>query len=195
MKRELFVGLLVLSAAAHGQAGPSLTDTLDWMKNTLAPKGITYTDRNGFSYHSTPGDGHYTELINSFSYRQCQVKIVKRIEYVSKALFQSERPFLSEETDTFSLSDIDPKSVHIDDSAYEDLRGRVVVLSTTDDKKAIHCQTINRNPGKDYGKDAGCVPALDDTEQLRFATAEYAERFAKALKHAVGLCGGKPSAF
>jgi hypothetical protein len=31
--------------------------------------------------------------------------------------------------------------------------------------------------------------------QLGFSTPEYAKRFAKALRHAVNLCGGKPSAF
>jgi len=31
--------------------------------------------------------------------------------------------------------------------------------------------------------------------QLGFSTPEYAQRFAKAFKHAVTLCGGKPSTF
>jgi len=31
--------------------------------------------------------------------------------------------------------------------------------------------------------------------ELGFSTPEYAKRFAKAFKHAVTLCGGKPSAF
>jgi hypothetical protein len=34
---------------------------------------------------------------------------------------------------------------------------------------------------------------LRDT--LGFSTPEYAKRFAKALRHAVNLCGGKPSSF
>src|SRR5438128_1876054 len=47
-------------------------------------------------------------------------------------------------------------------------------------------------PGPKYGKDAGCISADDSDETIRFSTAEYALRFAKALKHAIILCGGKP---
>jgi len=52
------------------------------------------------------------------------------------------------------------------------------------------------NANGDSGNEAYC----DDTEQepkdlnsatLGFSTPEYAKRFAKALPHAVGLCGGK----
>jgi hypothetical protein len=91
--------------------------------------------------------------------------------------------------------------------AKEDLEGKVISLHTTDDRKAIQCQEKNvavwdskGMPDKDFKPDAGftaahCIGAPYNEQELRFRTREYATRFPKALRHAVVLCGGKPSAF
>jgi hypothetical protein len=83
----------------------------------------------------------------------------------------------------FSLADIDRMSVTIDhDSTFKDFVG-VYIYTTNDRDKILH--TSNSLP----------ADGLMVNEYYFFTPSEYAPRFAKALKHAVQLCGGKPSAF
>ena len=82
------------------------------------------------------------------------------------------------------LSLIDPDSIkaYVDNVIPGDKDQGDVVLVTTDDKKNI----VEKSTGKPY---------YTEREFISFIGIEYAERFAKALKHAVALCGGKPSTF
>jgi hypothetical protein len=170
----------------------SLSDTLEWMKNTLGPKGFVESARNGYNrYEAVPGKTSYTEVIKSFSYDGCRVKVVKVIDTFDPVLFGGDH-YVAEYTDEFNLADFDPNTVD-SNTGDADLAGRIVVFSTTNDKKLIHCSSVTLNGGQ--RKPTACIPAVDDTEQLRFSSKEYTERFAKALRHAIKLCGGKPSTF
>jgi hypothetical protein len=182
---------LVLIPTAQAQ---TLKETLDWMRNTLQPSGALGMDQNGASRYSVMPGYLHAETIKKFSYESCKVTLVKLQEDIDPALFGNSTPNLTEYTESFSLADIDPATI-THDSGDGDLNGKIVVFSTTNDKKTIHCSAVNKNPGKEFGKDAGCLPAYDNSEQLRFSTTQYTLRFAKALKHAVQLCGGKPSTF
>jgi hypothetical protein len=178
------------TSAENPTKSPSLSETLEWMKSSLGPTGIVQSDRNGYNkYEAVPGKTSYTEIIKSFSYDSCRVKVVKVAETVNPLVGD----YMAQYADEFTLSDFDPDTVKTN-TGDGNLRGHIVVFSTINDKKMIHCSSITLN-GKDAGQPSECVPALDDTEQLRFSSTEYTERFAKALRHAIKLCGGKPSAF
>jgi hypothetical protein len=112
--------------------------------------------------------------------------------------FYSDRP---SETYTLSLCDIDPVSIKVEtfkilpgivsesvSNCADNCDGAIVGFLTSDD-----AATINEvGPGAD---------GLNKTESktskafLDVDDVNYAKRFAKALKHAVELCGGKPSDF
>jgi hypothetical protein len=195
--RSLRCGLVtvcLLTAAAFAQnaaKSPSLSETLEWMKNTLGPKGFVESDRNGYNkYEAVPGKTSYTETIKSFSYDGCRIKIVKIADTVDPVIGGE---YVAQYTDEFDLSDFDPTSIDAE-SGDGDLKGHVVTFSTTNDKKLIRCSSITLN-GKDAGKPSPCVPAMDDSEQLRFSSENYTKRFSKALRHAIELCGGKKSTF
>jgi hypothetical protein len=79
---------------------------------------------------------------------------------------------------------------------------------TTDDRSVIHKQsavwhidsyyyTSNENLVSCTGPDKGCVEkeASIEAGDLTVDNLEFAQRFARAFRHAVELCGGKPSAF
>jgi hypothetical protein len=200
--------LAVLSVLGVTQNKPGLQETFQWMQNTLAPNGLTYMDRNGYSYHAIPdGAGHHwTELITNISYDGCHVQVSKDLD-----VLYSTGHFVYQEKDSFNLADIDPTTATpgdgIPDGLYnEDLESKVISLRTTDDRKVIQCQEKNIAawdskglPVKDFKPDSGfnakCLSAPYNEQELRFKTPEYTARFAKALRYAVELCGGKASAF
>lgn len=99
--------------------------------------------------------------------------------------------YRAEYIETFNLSDIDPASITVT----KDLPISIT-LSTTNDRALIHCAALDKNlGGENYGKNAGCIPEIDSNETLRLASVGYAQRLAKAFRHAVVLCGGKRSTF
>ena len=180
--RLVLVALCVsLATAAFSQSepkSPTLSDTLEWMKSTLGPKGFAESTRNGYSrYEAVPGKTSYTETIKSFSYDGCRIKIVKIADTVDPILGGE---YVAQYTDEFDLSDFDPSTVDAQ-SGDGELKGHVVVFSTTNDKKLIRCSAVTLN-GKETGQSTDCVPATDDTEQLRFSSKEYTQRFSKALR-------------
>jgi hypothetical protein len=100
----------------------------------------------------------------------------------------------------------------------EDMQGTQVNFKTTDAKPRIHMESIasggktltcSRKNAEDLddlckampGNTAYCgfsnaKSTKDETQDtLGFTTPEYAKRFAKALRHAVTLCGGDKSTF
>jgi len=84
-----------------------------------------------------------------------------------------------------NLSLVDPESIkwNTDDTLHKDT-GQLVMVST-DDKKTI----VTKMEKEDT------KPYLTQRVFISFLGPEYAERFAKAFKNAVILCGGKPSTF
>jgi hypothetical protein len=82
------------------------------------------------------------------------------------------------------LSLIDPDSIkaYVENMIPGDKDIGDLMLVTTDDKKNI----VEKTGGKSY---------YQEREFITFIGIDYAERFAKAFKHAVMLCGGKSSTF
>jgi hypothetical protein len=82
---------------------------------------------------------------------------------------------------SFSLADIDPADIHVENRL---LPGQSsVTFHTTNFRKTI-MQTQN-----------GSSQEFPTSYYIVFTNDWFAPRFAKALKRAVGLCGGKPSSF
>ena len=173
---------------AHAQ---TLKETTDWMKSSLAPKGIADLEANGFNLYETNGS-RYSESL-SLEFNGCSVKVTKDTVLTDFAVNDYHTRYI----ETFNLSDIDPKTVLTTDvgSGIWRQRDTAVTFSTTNDKKTIHCSAIVTEQGAKFGKDAGCMPADDSDELMRFGTSEYARRFVKAMRHAVTVCGGKASTF
>jgi len=144
MRRVLALSLLAtVTAFAHSAAkSPSLSETLEWMKSTLGPKGLVEWDRNGYNkYEAVPGKTSYTEVIKSFSYEDCRVKVVKETSTVDPLIGGD---YMAQYTDEFNLSDFDPTSVDTQ-SGDGVLKGHVVTFSTTNDKKLIRCSSVTLN--------------------------------------------------
>jgi len=102
----------------------------------------------------------------------------------------------------------------------EDTQGKYVVFKTTNAKPKIHEEATSMIGTSPYGwqpsvkkqRDELCKAMPSNTaycdvpehkekpedktsDMLGFRTPQYAQRFARALRRAIELCGGKPSAF
>jgi hypothetical protein len=246
--RVAFVTAISLLALQAQTNSPSLTDTFDWMANTLKP-----TERNNvFTHRLTPRpyvkdwvdkeiDPYHTERISGFSHDGCRVTF--NVEIIDNDMgMLLGKYFVFSSADTFDLKDIDPKSIRIQNSCEPvetssgpvepwncgDSQGKIVVFQTVDAKPSIHeegsassgksnyglwgvthhtkynldemCKEANTHG--DSGNGAYCdQPDKQETPKdltstaLGFASSDYANRFAKAFRHAAELCGGKASSF
>lgn len=98
----------------------------------------------------------------------------------------------------FHLGTIDPESVKVVTSREsqkqpEGWKLTNVHLATTNNEKTIWASASNWEESKKVPESLQLWSMTDFDFQFR--DTEQAERFAKALKHAVTLCGGKPSSF
>jgi hypothetical protein len=166
---------IALTAAAHAQqgqtepSGPSLKETLRWMQD-LFPVSQTLTDRRA---------GEKREL----TFSECTVTI--RENWVTH-----DDPSVRRET-IVDLSLIDPQSIqsYAGDLDSEKKIG-IVMMTATNGKKVITAAAENTLTKARIGK-----PFSSQHLWLYFVRPDYAERFAKAFRHAVEHCGGMPSAF
>jgi hypothetical protein len=170
----VFVGL---TANAQNIASVSLKDTLEWMHNFSADHATQLTGHGG------GGDGickigtpNCVERFDSttFGSQGCSATLTWLITLDghewNKDIYQ------------FSLKDLDPESVTFGKSWPFLL--------------AVHAETTN-NEKKVYQVINGRVPT-DGAQtfiEVVFNYPDDGKRFAKALKHAIKLCGGKPSVF
>lgn len=118
--------------------------------------------------------------------RGCQVTFVYET-WKGEVRKGEEETFHSREQ--VNLGDLDPTSITSDDSAPE-ISGLPVTT--------VRVHTTDKTPSvNEAGGDRGWEPALviQTTELLWELPSPYAERFVKALHHAITLCGGKSSAF
>ena len=161
----------VVPTACNNRYGPSLSETLSWMSQTYNPH------EDGFGGHgeyltkcmaSCEDVGDEISSRETFTYKGCQIATITTSN-------RKEDHGLHE---TFNLRDIDPQSI----------------LVTSDPATVPEVKFSARNnaealiySGNIVGKGTNSAFAMDD--------AAYAERFANALRHAVELCGGRPSTF
>jgi hypothetical protein len=192
-----------------------LAETLQWMDQTYNPhEGAENLGQgHGWEIHYVTNTKNHSETENerfqtTFSYND-SCRIVVHAETFAVGVFE-DTPSTS--TYTFDLRDIDPESIKIEtfdprkdvfncadaDEVQNyglDCTSAEVEFQARNGSTAIvedNLITFSKLQGKDHE-----VRNRSTTSKSWFAVddAEYAKRFARALKHAVQLCGGQTSKF
>jgi len=162
MNRSLLttIATCVIAVPVYCQtpASPSLTETFDWIANTLKSS----EGNNSFTHFPTPRsyvkqwvdeeiNPFHRETIENFSQDGCRVTF--EVEMVDNDMgFLLGKVFYFRAVDTFDLKDIDSQSIRIQDSCKavdtpsgpvesrncEDEQGKIVVFQTIDAKPKIH---------------------------------------------------------
>ena len=173
--KSRWLGLLfVISIACQAQQGqpelstPSLNDTLLWMQATFPMSQTLAAQRAGDKRELT--------------FSGCTATIRQH--------WATDGPSVRRET-IIDLSLIDPRSIqsYAGDLGSEKKIG-ILMLTATNDKKVITATAENTVTKAPIGK-----PFSSEHLWLYFIAPDLAERFAKAFRHAVELCSGRPSAF
>jgi hypothetical protein len=186
--KRIALVLLMLATASFAQQkpqpGPTLDATLAFMQNALAQYGYIHTS------------GKDQELkIKKYNDEPCRLFVEWETKYEMNTLEDGVYPIEYR----FDLGSIDPESVKVSIPDYEKHKPEGwklinVHLAATNNESSIYMSASNWDT-----KDSKVPETLRLTRQtdfsFQFRDKEQAERFAKALKHAVVLCGGKPSSF
>lgn len=210
----VFVGVGSFFASRSFAKHRDLRETLSWIDQTYNPHegGDRLGQGHGWQIHyhkNDSGEEEVTQKFNTtFAYEgRCQVAIHSETLPVG---VWSEIPSVT--TYTFNLRDIDPDSFKVKTyDLYKDVfscadphevelfqldcADAEIEFLTHDGAAAINDATVTtytKLTGSDHesrntSKTNMCSLVVDDVP--------YAQRLAKALKHAVELCGGKPSRF
>ncbi len=190
-----------------------LQDTLLWMDRTYNPHegGDNFGQGHGWEIHylRKGNSEEVTQKLKQTFTHDGGCNIVIHSETMPEG-FHSETP--STTTYTFNLCDIDPASIkvktydlHKDVFSCADAE-QVKLYELSCDNAVIEFQTrngataINENMVKTFTKLTGSDHELRNVSKtnkcwLVADDVPYAQRLAKALKHAVELCGGKASRF
>jgi hypothetical protein len=160
------------------KTSPEILKTLHWIQNTLA-------DWEGKTFGQNSTRESLLWDING-----CQVIFVYA---TTKELPPAEGGYFGETShmrEQVNLGDLDPSSLQVYDAAFDDIHRPVSTVSvdTTDKVPAIRLTLSDRT----WEPPMATVPS---TSLLWELPSPYAARFAKALKHAITLCGGQPSSF
>jgi hypothetical protein len=173
-KQAILAVLLLVTAAA--QSGPSLQDTEDFMIGLLQ------------QYHRVMDDGRTQQLQLVSKYAKAGKEPEPCRLYTEDAITFSTKDWkLQVQEFQFHLGTIDPNSIVVQDVTTLKQHRKVansVAFHTTNHNQVIWMTWDNYKTL--YQSSEYSFDILGD---------ENAKRFAKALRHAVELCGGKPSAF
>jgi hypothetical protein len=183
---KLVIAGLILCAASYAlaQDTPTLRETLEWMQNTLdSGAGSLYMSQKDGSTEKremTLPDAKSCEV--SFQY---QTGLLANYSYgiITKPTFKL--------TEKFNFKDIDPSTIEsgkpTKDGKPADIIGPYVIfVATTRDNAKLIFNVRDLLP----------TPQTFSSDSLTFSLPyPYADRFTKAFKHAVALCGGKASSF
>jgi len=182
-----FILVVLTAMTAVGQdktqqeKSPSLDSTLEYMQNTLS--------RYGFM-HTTGKD----QELNLKGDEPCRIYVEWEITVTLHTPQDGVYPVEYQ----FHLGTIDADSVKVvtDDAQKNKPEGwklTTVHLAATNNESKIWMSASEWKESKKVPKSLQLASFSDFDFQFR--DREQAGRFAKALKHAVTLCGGKPSAF
>jgi len=176
---------MLLGGATNAQKAdtPSLKDTLSWMHN--------FADANAFQYVFQDPDNNspcaigargcqLRHDVSTFNSQGCSATVTLTLTLDLKEIGGT--------TYVFSLKDLDPN--------------RVTSVSETPLQNAVRAETTNKvktiteSLSLAVGNATGPVePDKDTWLEIVFDSKDDANRFANAFKHAIQLCGGKPSLF
>lgn len=217
----LSVGCMIHAQQAgnsHQSPRPSLDDTEKWIVQTFTSENTGASACEEYS-DDTMGDvsvgyGPYMECYNTsynnLSIDQCRVmfEIHKLHSALGKNGMHREVVDTMGKVVTFDLGDIDPTSIlagspygqfgnpgkktyHDNPALYLDIS-----IRTTNDFNRIAIENgLPRQPISERHKPEMLHTCCGLVENGITVSPEYAPRFIKAMRHAVELCGGKPSTF
>ena len=183
----VITGLILVCAAACAlaQDTPTLKTTLEWIQNTLdSGSGSLYMKQQDGSTEKrelTLPDAKSCEI--SFQY---QTGPLENYSYgvIKKPTFKL--------LEKFNFKDIDPTTIESGKATGDgpaDILGPYVIFAATTKDNAKLISNIRTT----Y---AGQTTQEFTSDSLIFELPyPYADRFTKAFKHAVALCGGKASSF
>jgi len=174
------------SQVAQTKTSPSLAETEKW---------ITQTFKNdATAQHFVSGLEDSAFKVYRLDFDKCKATLdIEQQGFSSRAGFNGDH-----ETYSFNLADIDPLSIKFVviemPEHYAD-----VTLRTTDDTDSVELNVVSygeqanrpEKPRSVHKIGSEGVPSLGGIP----VAEDYAPRFVNALRHAVELCGGKPSAF
>lgn len=189
--RLVIAGLISVCAAtcALAQDTPTLKETLGWMQNTLnSGSGSLYMSQKDGSTEKrelTLPDAKSCEI--SFQY---QTGPVENYSYgtITKPTFKLIEKFNFEDIDATTIQSGKPAHTKAGDKPADILGPYVIFFATARDNAKLISNVSTTYP----------VPTTQTftSDSLTFELPyPYADRFTKAFKHAVALCGGKTSSF
>jgi S1-C subfamily serine protease len=156
------------------KTSPEILKTLHWIQNTLA-------DGEGKTLYLNK-DGKDDTRVNLLAeVNGCQVTFVYSTRSDWKETYHTRQQV--------NLGDLDPTSIEVA-TVTHDVLGPVslVTVYTTDKMPAVRLRVNDRNWEP-------AMAATPSTDLLWELPSPYAARFAKALRQAITLCGGKSSSF
>lgn len=175
--------LATVAVIAHAQQPVSLKETLEWMHNFAADNGRQYAGQrntdNGSCELGTP-DCEQRKDVTTFDSQGCSATVKWSVALNYKDV--------GTQTYRFAPKDLDPKSaVWVKDMPFEN----AVIADTANSVKKVNV-VFTPPEGMTWNK------SLDEPQTfvaLVFDNGDHGKRFVKAFKHAIQLCGGKPSPF
>ena len=176
----MLVLMVIVGATAYAQQSASLEDTSVWMQNFAADNGSQFTGQRNTDKGACKLGTPNCELrhdLTTFDSHGCLATITWSVAVNYKDV--------GTHTYHFSLKDLDPNSVApVKDNPFENA---VVAETTKSEKKVAESFAPPSGKAEERNKHTRV--------ELVFDSADNARRFAKAFKHAIQLCGGKPSVF
>jgi hypothetical protein len=164
-------------AQSPAKNNPTVKETLHWIQTTLENGGGDYSV--GHEVRSTrlaDFDGckvHFTHSTHQEAFLNGEPAPDKKQSHIDQF---------------FELSDIDPDATAFIKGPRFDVPAMVTVHTRNDEKK-IRTKFSWQSEADSEPDDTYIIFTLDPID------TEYVGRFAKAFKHAVEACGGKPSTF
>jgi hypothetical protein len=153
----------------------NLLETLDWMARTYNPRPDGFGGQGIVTIEckANCADNPTIVMTETFSHRGCELTTMSK----------SNRAGDKGLRETFNLRNIDPDSIEIKDKlkSLEDDEGFTVAFKARNDVE-----------GLSY---SGNIKGAGNRSGFQVEDRAYGVRFAKAFKHAVELCGGRPSEF
>jgi S1-C subfamily serine protease len=173
-------------AAQTKQPQPSLRETLRWMQTSLE------TGAGDYSVHHEVRSVRLEDFVGCkvhFSYSDHQVPYLN-----GEPAPEPNKTFHMDYF--FGLGDIDPADInfskgaglHADDAGLYETPS-LLTIRTRNDEKKITIRLPWQSEADSKPDDTSLIFSLDSID------SDYVVRFAKAFKHAVEACGGKPSFF
>lgn len=196
--------LLTFAASPAGAEEPSLSETLVWMDSTYNP----HQEEGGSWGHGREeifsAGKPFKRRSSTFSYDDCNITL-RTNDDPTTPLY---RELYSSYVYSFNLKDIDPNSIRLSFfdpqlgglSCDWELPGMVCSIAEMELETRNQLPLMEEDFHLVYPKLSGNEHDVRRTDKTFVAAffiddAKYAERFAKAFRHAIELCGGKASPF